>query len=32
MNIPVFPYLVGVTLILLTINVIAMRIITKIKV
>jgi tight adherence protein B len=32
MNLPVFPYLVGVTLILLTINVIAMRIITKLKV
>jgi tight adherence protein B len=32
MNIPVFPYLVGVTLILLTINVIAMRIITNLKV
>ena len=32
MNIPVFPYLVGITLVLLTINVIAMRIITKIKV
>ena len=32
MNIPAFPYLVGVTLVLLTINVIAMRIITKLKV
>jgi tight adherence protein B len=32
MNIPAFPYLVGVTLILLTINVFAMRIITNLKV
>src|SRR6185503_17944465 len=32
MNLPVFPYLVGVTVILLTVNVIAMRIITKLKV
>jgi tight adherence protein B len=32
MDIPVFPYLVAATLILLIINVIAMRIITKIKV
>ncbi len=32
MDIPVFPYLVGITAILLTINMIAMRIITKLKV
>ena len=32
MDIPVFPYLVGITVVLLTINVIAMRIITKLKV
>ena len=32
MDIPVFPYLVAATFILLTINIIAMRIITNIKV
>jgi len=32
MNLPVFPYLAGITIVLLTINVIAMRMITKIKV
>lgn len=32
MDMPIFPYLVGVTVVLLTINMIAMRIITKIKV
>ena len=32
MDLPIFPYLVGTTIILLTINVIAMRIITNLKV
>jgi tight adherence protein B len=32
MNLPVFPYLVGVTVVLMVINVIAMRIVTNLKV